>query len=269
MRPVNSFMGAIAVLIGAYVLSGSSSLGNLNVYLGIIATFFISGGGMAINDYFDRDIDIINKPHRPIPSGRISVNASIIFSAILFAFGIYISLFINPYCFVLATINSILLVLYSWKLKKVMLIGNIIVSYLVASTFLFGALTVIGNGNLWTIVILSTLAFFANLSREIVKTIEDVKGDRIAGVRTLPMVVGEKTAREIASILLIISIALAPMPYVLDYLNSYYMAVVFLGIILFIFSIIWNQRETPANRVHKLMKIAMLICLIAFLVGAL
>jgi len=265
---MNSFMAAFAVLIGAYLLAGSSVLGLSNLYLGIIATFLISGGGMAINDYFDRDIDTINKPHRPIPSGRISVNASMVFSFILFAIGVYISFFINIYCAAMALINSVLLIAYSWNLKRVTFVGHIIISYLVASTFLFGALIVLGEGNLWVVIIMAALAFFANLSREVIKTIEDIPGDRMAGMKTLPMIVGEKRARDIASIFLVISIVLAPLPFLLNILNIYYIVVVSFGILLFIFSIIWNQRETPPEKVHNLMKIAMLVCLIAFLVGA-
>lgn len=267
MRPLNSFMAALAVFIGAYVLGGSSVINSSSLYLGIIATFLISGGGMAINDYFDRDIDTVNKPHRPIPSGRISVNAAMVFSFVLFAVGIYISLFINIYCAALALINSALLIVYSWHLKKVTLVGHIVVSYLVASTFFFGALVVLGKGNLLVVLIMSSIAFFANLSRELVKTIEDIQGDRMAKIKTLPMVIGEKKTRELASLLLIVSIFLAPLPFLLGFLNNYYLFIVSIGIVLFIFSIIWNQRETPAGKVHKLMKIAMLVCLVAFLVG--
>lgn len=268
MRPLNSFMAALAVLIGAYVLAGSGVLGMTNLHLGIIATFLICGGGMAINDYFDREIDTINKPHRPIPSGRISVNATMVFSFVLFAIGVYISFFINIYCAILALINSFLLLVYSWHLKGVPLGGNIGVSYLVASSFLFGGFIVLGEGNLWIIAIMSTLAFFANLSREIVKTIEDIQGDRMKKIRTLPMVLGEKKSRHLASILLLVSIVLSPLPYVFGFFGWQYLAVVIVGLVLFIFSLIWNVRETPAARVHNLMKVAMFVCLLAFLVGA-
>jgi len=267
IRPLNSFMAALAVLIGAYIIGGSIVLGSSDLYLGIIVTFLISGGGMVINDYFDRHIDTLNKPHRPIPSGKVSVNAALVYSLILFAVGIYISFFINIYCFILALINSILLVVYSYELKKVMLIGNMVVSYLVASSFLFGGLIFFGHKSLLGLGILCLLAFLSNLSREIIKTIEDMKADRIGKVESLPLVYGEKTARKVASLLMALAIILAPLPYLLNILSEVYLGVVSIGIILFIFSILWNQRETPPERVHKLMKFAMLACLLAFLLG--
>jgi len=269
MRPMNSFMAAFAVFIGAYIIGGPQIIGLAGLELAVIATFFISGGGMAINDYFDRDIDTINKPHRPIPSGRISVNATMVFAFILFAIGIYISFFINLYCLTLAVVNSFFLLVYSWHLKKVTLVGHLIVSYLVASSFLFGGFAVISQSTGFLLLaILFTLSFFANLSREIIKTIEDIQGDRMARIRSLPMVLGEKKARLIASLLLLVSIIAAPLPYIFDYFSIYYLIAVMIGVVMFIFAIIWNQRETPAKRVHKLMKFAMLVCLLAFLVGA-
>lgn len=268
MRPLNSFMAALAVLIGAYIVAGTDVLGSSYLYLAIIATFLISGGGMAINDYFDRGIDTLSKPHRPIPSGRISVNAALIFSLVLFAVGVYISLFINIYCFILALINSILLIAYSYHFKKVTVLGHVIVSYLVASSFLFGGIVVYQLGNLLGLFILFMLAFFANMSREIIKTIEDMRADRFGKVKSIPIVYGEKTARKVASVLLAIAVILAPLPYLLKVLDEVYLLVVSIGVVLFIFSIIWNERETPPDRIHRLMKYGMLISLLAFLLGA-
>ncbi|MCD6478068.1 MAG: UbiA family prenyltransferase [Candidatus Aenigmarchaeota archaeon] len=268
MRPLNGFMAALAVFIGAYIVAGSSVIMNINVYLAIVVTFLISGGGMAINDYYDRHIDTLNKPHRPIPSGRISINAALVFSLALFAIGIYISFFINLYCLLLALINSILLVLYSYHFKKVIIIGHVIISYLVASSFLFGGLVVYNLGNLLGLLILCLLAFLANLSREIMKTIEDMRADRIGKVKSIPIVYGEKIARKVSSVLLSFAIILAPLPYLLNVLDEVYLVVVSIGVVLFIFSVIWNERETPAKKVHKLMKYAMLVSLLAFLLGA-
>ncbi len=268
LRPINSMMAAVAVFVGAVVVGGTFVVHMTEVHLAIIVTFMITGAGMVINDYFDREIDFLNKRHRPIPSGRIEPKGAFMFAMVLFALGVYISYFINFYCLIIAFINSSLLIAYSYRFKKVLILGHLFVSYLVASSFLFGGLAV-NLGNLMPLFAISLIAFFSNMSREIIKTIEDMKGDKAGKVKSLPILFGEKNARKIASVLTAIAVVLAPVPYLLGYMSNMYMYVVSLGLALFVLSIIWNQRGTEAERVHKLMKLGMLICLLAFLAGAL
>jgi len=268
LRPINSLMAATAVFIGGLVVGGEFVVHMTELHLAIIVTFIITGAGMAINDYFDREIDFLNKRHRPIPSGRVTPKGAFVFSLTLFAIGVYISFFINIPCFIIALVNSVLLFLYSFRFKKVFMLGHIFVSYLVASSFVFGGFAV-NLDNMFPVTILAVLAFLSNVSREIVKSIEDMKGDRFGKVKSFPIIFGEKAARKVSSLLMAISIILAPLPYLLGYMNQNYMYVVSLGLVLFIFSIIWNLRDTPAGRVHKLMKVAMFVSLLAFLVGAL
>lgn len=268
LRPINSLMAALAVLVGAIVVGGIGVIDLTELHLAIIATFVICGAGMTLNDYCDRDIDFLNKRHRPIPSGRIESRAAFMFAFVLFALGIYTSYFINIYCLAIAFINSFLLLLYAYRFKKVLMLGHIFVSYLVASSFLFGGFA-IGLENLIPLFVISLIAFFSNVSREIIKTIEDMKGDMLGKVKSLPIILGEKNARKIATILTAVAILLAPLPYLLGYMGLVYMYVVSIGLIMFIFAIIWNIRETPAGRIHKLMKLAMFVCLLSFLVGAL
>ncbi len=267
IRPVNSIMAAIAVFVGAVIVAGTFAAYMTPVHLAIIATFIITGAGMIINDYCDRNIDFLNKRHRPIPSGRVTPKGAFVLALTLFAAGIYISYFINFYCFLIALVNSVFLIIYSYNLKKVIALGHVFVSYLVASSFLFGGFAT-GLDGLVPVTIVSLIAFFSNFSREIIKTIEDMKGDRLGKVKSLPIVLGEKSARKVATLLMTISVMLAPLPYLMGYMTEIYIYVVSMGLVLFVFSIIWNMRETPAENVHKLMKLAMFVCLLAFLVGA-
>lgn len=268
LRPVNGMMAAVAVFIGAIITGGTFAAYMTEVHIAIIATFIITGAGMTINDFFDRDIDFLKKKHRPIPSGRIRPKGALMISMTLFAIGCYISYYINVYCLVISFVSSVLLFLYSLHFKKVMFLGNFFVSYLVASSFLFGGLAV-NLENLAPVAVLALISFFANLSREIVKTVEDMKEDSLGKVKSLPIVFGENLARKISSVMTVIAILLAPLPYFWGYLNDSYLYVVSAGIILFAFSVIWNLRKTPAENVQKLMKLAMVVCLLAFLVGSL
>ncbi|MCK4496623.1 MAG: UbiA family prenyltransferase, partial [Candidatus Aenigmarchaeota archaeon] len=141
MRPVNAFMSVIAVLIGGLLVAGNNPTLFSNLYplgFALLAVFLITGAGNAINDYIDVESDKLNKPKRPIPSGRISRRKALAFSVVLFAIGILFTLFINWACILIAVINSILLVVYSYSLQDKILLGNIVIGYLVGSTFLFG-----------------------------------------------------------------------------------------------------------------------------------
>jgi len=135
IRPVNSFVAGFAVLLGYVIASGTIRPESLVL---IPVVLLITAAGNVINDYCDRGIDKINKPKRPIPTGAVSPEGALAYSIVLFLSGIGISYFTNTLCFALAVFNSLLLVLYAYRLKSMPLVGNIAVSYLAASIFLFG-----------------------------------------------------------------------------------------------------------------------------------
>jgi len=185
LRPGNAVMGAIAVLVGGFLVL--SRLGYpqgllINLLMAMLAAFLILGAGNAINDYFDIESDRVNRPKRPIPSGQVGKRKALAFSIMLFLIGIALSGFINWVCFAIAVINSLILIAYSLELQDRILWGNIAVSYLVGSTFLFGGAA---TGNLTLPLLLMLLAGLSNLSREIVKDLEDIEGDRLKFLKRL------------------------------------------------------------------------------------
>ena len=93
LRPFNAIMGVIAVLLVAIIS------GDFNIYVPVacVIVFIFTGAGNAINDYVDHKIDAINKPERPIPSGRISLNAAAIYATSLFIIATIMSLIIWNY----------------------------------------------------------------------------------------------------------------------------------------------------------------------------
>src|SRR3989344_7138913 len=139
IRPLNCFMASVGVYI-AYLIVTSNYSFNAEITLGILATFFVCAGGMAINDYFDAHVDKINRPKRPIPSGAITKRNALIVSAFLFALGNALAFRISETFFPLyvSLIASMLLIAYAAKLKGIMMVGHLSISFLVALTFLFG-----------------------------------------------------------------------------------------------------------------------------------
>ncbi|MXR41004.1 geranylgeranylglycerol-phosphate geranylgeranyltransferase [Halobaculum sp. WSA2] len=217
-----------AVAAGALTFVGSFVAGGLGtpwaVAFAVIATAAATGAGNAVNDYFDRDIDAVNRPNRPIPSGRVSARAAAGFAATLFAVATAAALSLPPLALAIAVVNLLALLAYTQLFKGLPVVGNVVVAYLTGSTFLFGAAAV---GPIapptWTLFGLAATATFA---REVVKDVEDVAGDREEGLRTLPIVVGEGPALALATVAMAAAALGSVVPYVDGTFGPAYLAVV-------------------------------------------
>jgi geranylgeranylglycerol-phosphate geranylgeranyltransferase len=260
LRPFNGLMSAFAVIISAIIVGFFNPL---QIAVACLSVFLISSGGMVINDYFDCKIDRINRPKRAVTCGKISRKTALNYSLGLFLIGILLAFFLNFYMFALAIFNSILLLIYSWKIKKTILIGNFFVSWLAASSFLFGSLL---QGKITPLIlILFLMAFSSSIGREIAKSIEDVKGDKKMKLKTLPIIAGNIFSAWIACIFIIFAIIFTFLPYVFNLLNIAYLYIVLIGDAIALFScfIIFISPK----RSQQMIKTAMLIVLIAFLIG--
>lgn len=217
MRPVNSLFAGFAVLLGVIIAAGTilppgEAAPSLFIYPALIlAVSLITAAGNVINDYFDREIDAVNRPRRPIPAGEVSPGTALCYSMALFLAGLFACMFTNPFCIAIAIFNSVLLVLYAMKLKGLPLAGNIVVSYLTASIFLFGG-AVYGLPGIMQNVFVAIIVFLAILAREIMKDAEDIEGDREGGARTLPMTIGAKRSAAICSVLCLAAVIISLMP---------------------------------------------------------
>lgn len=265
LRPVNCLMAALAIFIGIILAGGfyPAIFFPAGLYA-IAAGFLICGAGMLVNDYYDFEADRINKPEKWRKMKKFPKALWLAYGAILFISGIVLSSLINYLAFLFALVNSVLLIAYSAKLKKLPLAGNLVVSYLVASTFIFGGAIV---GSFAVPAFLALLAFLSNTGREIVKSVEDIKGDETAGTKTLAVLTGRNFSALIAIIFIFSAIALSPLPHLIGLLSISYLYIVILADVLFVVSCFLIF--TSPKRSQKVMKIAMLVALAAFLVGAL
>lgn len=259
IRPVNAVMAAIAVWIGALV-AGVGFVPSDFIMLGMLAVFLITGAGMIINDIFDINVDKVNKPERPLPSGRMTKRAAYTYAAILFVIGNLLSYFISTTVFLIALFASVVLVAYAARLKRIAMAGHAGISLLVALTFIYGGFIA---GSYVATLPLAVLAFLSNIGREVFKTIEDVLGDKKAGIDTVAAKYGVFKAKMIASIFIILAVIFSFMPYALNILGVVYLFIVIAADIVFIAAI-----GAPVRYSAKLCKFAMLIALIAFIAGA-
>lgn len=272
LRPVNSIMIGVAVVIGELLAFGEVPPFFDVVVPGFFTGFSVCGGAMAINDFYDREIDAINVPSRPIPSGRMSPKEALVWGIVLYSLGVLSSLIINFGCGIIAVVFSVLSAMYASFLKSTGVLGNFIVSISVGVPFLFGGVALGG----WDIPELSLAIFFtavlANMGREITKGIMDVEGDAMGGVKTLAVRFGERAAAKVAALFFFSAVFVSQLPYFLDFATVWFeIAVSFVGagFIILGVNIVRNPSKENSKKVKKTALKLMALALICFLGEAL
>jgi len=267
-RPVNSLIIGLSVLIGA-IIGNYKLLLNLDVFLLIISVVFISSAGHAINDVIDKDIDAINKPYRPIPSGIVTPKEAKIFSVALFCIGTGIASFVSILSLIIAGLASLLLYAYATHLKRKGFLGNLAIALLAFLTFIYG-----GTATTVTPLLLfpGYFALILALGREILKGIEDIEGDRKEGIETIAVKYGVKSARIVSTFLLSLLVITSELPYFLGYTSSVYLLIAALGVDLPIVISLYLMHKNNINAIitaRRLTKYAMLFGVLAFIVDVL
>jgi geranylgeranylglycerol-phosphate geranylgeranyltransferase len=209
-RPVNAVAAGLGAPVGYLIATGTLTPGVLFLVAG---AGLITAAGNAINDYFDADIDRINRPDRPIPSGRVTPRGAFTLSAFLFLAGILVCIPAGPLCLAIALVNSLFLFLYAARLKRVPLAGNLAVAYLSGSLFLFGG-ALAGMVGVDRTLALALITFLAMMSREILKASEDLEGDQAFGAVTIPAVVGVPRSSLLALSCAIGAVAVSLLPMI-------------------------------------------------------
>jgi geranylgeranylglycerol-phosphate geranylgeranyltransferase len=255
-------MGILGVLAGALIAAGldMTEYWENIIVASFVVVWFIAGGN-ALNDYIDRDIDVVSHPERPIPAGQITPKQALYASAFAFIVSIAASLLLRELVSVFAVILACALMLsYELFLKKRGFVGNVTIAVLTGMLFLLGGAVV---SNIEAVAIAAAMAMLVSVGREIAKDIEDMGGDK--GRRTLPMSVGVRNACIIASVFLIAGPILSIWPILADTFGPLYY-IIFAADAIFIYASFLIF--TNARKAQKLCKYAMLIALAAFILGA-
>jgi len=272
-------MMGFAVIVGA-VLASPNILNNLwqNLIYGFLTGFMLTAASMTINDYYDREIDAINEPNRPIPSGLIKPKEALAFAFILTGTGFATAL-ANSYltnlksisCFSVAIIAWIISVAYTTVGKRSGLPGNFLVSICVSIPFIYGSYTVAGVIET-NVLIFSFIVFLSITGREVTKGIVDVKGDKVQNVKTLAVRYGEKTAAMAAALLYLSAVSLSPIPWFLSLVSFWFIPLVAItdfGLVGSSFMLLKDHSRENARKVKNLVLLWFTIGLLAFIVGAL
>ena len=269
-RPKNVVLAAFTVPLGAHLALGgawnSQALGL--VALQTTSAICFMAAGNTLNDIADISIDAKSKPHKPITSGRISVESSTrvaytfsLLSILLMGTGAYFAE--DPYPLIaIWSIAAFLMYTYDAGLqtKKSGLVGNIAISLMVGAVIIFGAAAVsLANNEI--VIYASVVAFFANLAREIIKDCEDMDGDE--GRKTLPMKIGLMNARSVAYVFILASMVILGLAHYIGPLE-YHQLVFHAPAIFVLFSLNGPLFHGDDHKAQQNVRLGMLLGLIAF-----
>jgi len=272
IRLVNCLMMGFAVIVGAALASPNAVDDRWQALAyGFVTGFMLTAASMAINDYYDREIDAVNEPNRPIPSGTVKPKEALIFASILTVVGFASAYLTNYACFFTALLAWTIFVTYTTIGKRSGLPGNFLVSACVAIPFIYGSLVVTGEVVL-NVVIFVSMVFLSNTGREITKGIVDVQGDEARSVKTLAVRFGARKAAWAASLFYVSAVALSPLPPLLMSISFWFIPLVAItdfGLLASSAMLLRDYSRENARKVKNTVLLCFVVGLLAFLVGAL
>ncbi len=164
----------------------------------VLAASLITASSFVINDYIDADVDKINRPERPIPSGVVQRRSALHLGIALFFAGFLASLGTNPMATFMLVGTYMVTMYYNLYGKKRGLLGNVIVAFCVSMAFAYGSVSAI-NFVVIEVFYISLVSFLLNLGREVVQSIQDMEGDKVGGVRSVAILYGPRFAAVLGS----------------------------------------------------------------------
>ena len=205
-RAEHAVMIAVAVLFGEFLAIGFN-VPLIPTFLAVTSTVFITLAAFIYGDYHDIETDILNKrKDRPLARGDVHPREALISSIVLFGLGIGLSAVINNTCFIISIVFAFLSILYAYGLKKVPLLGNILIATCMTIPYIYGNL-VVSKFVAVPVFFVALFSFFFGVGREIIKSIEDMYGDKLTGRLTLPMVTGVKISEWASAVMVLLAVA--------------------------------------------------------------
>lgn len=180
------FTAFLRVFTGA-AFGYSLFLNEIDIFLACGAVITTTAGILSINDFFDRDIDKIDSPQRPMPSGRVTSFEALLISGLLFISAILFTLLINYVCLIILIITILMSILYP-ILKRRGIVGHLTIGVISAMGIMFGGAVM--NNISTAVIIISISIFLYFMVVNIVTSLKDIKGDKQSNVYTLPVMKG-------------------------------------------------------------------------------
>jgi geranylgeranylglycerol-phosphate geranylgeranyltransferase len=271
IRPVNCAMIGFAVVVGAFV-SKPPSVPLLQLALGFATGFLICAYSMAVNDIYDVEVDRINRPDRPIPSGRVTVKQASRFSYVVLAAGLLCSLLsLIPLALVIAAVYALLSWIYNSRAKKTGLAGNLIVASSLAIPFIYGGAVSGGSIGGSLLLMMALTAFFSGVGREVVKGMADVEGDAKREVNSIARKRGLAFASWVGALFFLLAVFTSWVPLLTGLANKVYSFGVVVPDAIFLYlaiAIVARHEPASAHRVKQVALAGMTVGLLVFIGGA-
>ena len=211
------FTAGICVIVGEILaLDAFPTLPQM--VFGFLAVFLVSASALILNDYFDVESDRINAPERPVPAGLVSKGEVLALFIMVSLAGFLFGALIHRQALAVLILVWAVGVLYNWRFKHFGLIGNLMVSFSVGMTFIYGGFVV---EQVWqpAVLFFGIWAFLINLGEEITADANDLAGDRQAGSRSLAVVWGPETAIRVSSGIFLLVVLGSPVPFIFGWLD--------------------------------------------------
>jgi len=266
--------GGLSLLTAFAILKDPLSMSIQTALLIFFSMACITSAGFAINDYFDRESDAVIKPKRPIPAGNLTLKQVVAISSILFVLGLSLTYWLPPLSFVILVIDSLVLILYSYLVKKKSgFFANIVVGILTGTAFMYGQAAISG-----TITLISLALYpiaFGTIGGNVLRDVLSVEGDTKVGYPTLPQKVGNYNAAKAGAIFFLLTGILAPLPALplfADHFTIYYLPLILTWSVLLIYSSIrlFISGSTVQNvrKYERIVTMSMMLLPLALIVEA-
>jgi geranylgeranylglycerol-phosphate geranylgeranyltransferase len=263
--------GGLSLLTAFAIIKDPMSITLQTAVLIFFSMALITSAGFAINDYFDRESDAIIKPKRPIPAGTLTLKQVIAISSILFTVGLGLTYWLPPLSFAILAVDSIVLVLYSYIVKKKSgFIANIIVGILTGTAFMYGQAALSG-----TVTMISFSLYpiaFGTIGGNVLRDVVSVEGDAKVGYPTLPQKIGNYNASKVGAFFFFLTGLLAPLPFFSGNFTIFYLPLILVWSILLIYSsvrlFISGSTVQNVRKYERIVTMSMILLPLALIVEA-
>ncbi len=223
-RPELPFAAGVCVVLGEIIALGSfPSIGE--IVLGFVCGFFMSSSALILNDYFDLEVDRINAPGRPLPSGAVSPIEAVLLTAITTFIALTAALIIGVQALILSVIFWFVGFLYNWRYKQAGLLGNLMVSSSVAVTFILGGMAI---GQPWNKIVwfFGLIAFLIDLGEEIAGDAMDMEGDQKRNSKSIAILYGKNIALRLSGAIFGVVVLISFLPFLFGWLGTGYLVII-------------------------------------------
>jgi len=247
-----------SVFIFAHDKSVKSVLLDLNLLMLVLASAAVIAGGYIINNFYDSEKDLINRPNKSMLDRLVSQNTKLSFYFVLNFSAIIMASYVSfkPVLFFSVYIFGIWF--YSHKLKKMPIIGNLVSAILTITPFF---VIFVYYKNFDNVIFVHASFLFLILSiRELTKDLENIKGDLTLNYRTIPIVYGESTSKKMISILVVLT--LIPSYFLITQFNigkmNFYFYICEILLIVYLFLLWKSKTKTHYLWLHNILKFILL-----------